>query len=109
MTKEEAFDVLEAIQEFYPKVKLGERRIRVFIPKLLEMDYVGVMRNLSEHVVNYQYAPTLVEIAAYPTEPNLHLEQMRVWQEEAEKVPEETKRRFQEEFEKLVKRYRHDD
>lgn len=108
MTKEEAFDVLDAIQEFYPNVKMGERKIRVFIPQLLKMDYEGVMDNLSNHVVSHQYAPTLTEIAAYPAEPNVHLEELRVWQEEAAKVPEETKREFQAALRKLVEGCRHE-
>ncbi|WP_156289856.1 hypothetical protein [Oceanobacillus salinisoli] len=109
MTKEEAFDVLDAIQEFYPSVKLGERKIRVFIPQLLKMDYEGVISNLNAHVISHQYAPTLTEIAAYPVEPNGHLEELRAWQEEAAKVPEETKRRFQEALTKLVEGCRHVD
>lgn len=104
MTKEEAFDVLDAIQEFYPNVKMGERKIRAFIPQLLKMDYEGVMRNLSAHVISNQYASALTEIAAYPVDQNVHIEEMRTWQEEAAKVPEETKRRFQEEFNKLVEK-----
>jgi len=102
MTKEEAFDVLETIQEFYPSVKMGEKKVRVFIPQLLKMDYEGVIANLSAHVVSNQYAPTLAEIAAYPVEPNVHLEELRKWQAEAAKVPEETKRQFQKALEKLV-------
>ncbi|RDW17096.1 hypothetical protein CWR48_14865 [Oceanobacillus arenosus] len=104
MTKEEAFDVLDAIQEFYPSVKMGERKIRAFIPQLLRMDYEGVMHNLSAHVGSNQYAPTLTEIAAYPVEPNMHLEEMRAWQEKAAKVPEETKRAFEEALRKLVEK-----
>ncbi|GAB3053410.1 hypothetical protein [Virgibacillus ainsalahensis] len=109
MTKEEAFDVLEIIQEFYPNVTMGERKIRVFIPQLLKMDYEGVIRNLSAHVVSHQYAPTLMEIASYLEEPNMHLEELRAWQEEAARVPEETKRQFQEALNKLVEACRHAD
>lgn len=109
MTKEEAFDVLYTIQEFYPYVKMGERKVRVLIPQLLKMDYQGVISNLSDYVVTHEYAPTMDKIAAYPVEENVHVEELHTWQEEAANVPEHKKRQFHEALKKLVKEMRNAD
>lgn len=103
MTYEEAVDVLQAITEVYPKPEISKRKAKLLIPRLQEMDYHGVMHNLSIHAVSNSFAPTIAEIASYPIEENLHLEEMKRWQEEAAKVPEEIKEEFRRALDKLVK------
>ncbi|MUV37802.1 hypothetical protein JNUCC1_01608 [Lentibacillus sp. JNUCC-1] len=73
------------------------------MPLLKKMDYQAVFDKLSHHVATSPYVPTLAEIAAYPPEENLHLEQMKQWKAEAAKVPQETKERFLEAMHKLIK------
>ncbi|GAB3059590.1 hypothetical protein [Virgibacillus ainsalahensis] len=94
MTKEEAIAILETIAEVYPKFEMTKKKAKLLLPQLKQMDYNRVMDKLSAYVVKYPYAPTIAEIAAYPPEPNEHLEKMSQWQEEAVRVPAETKERF---------------
>lgn len=105
MNREQAIDVLETIQAFYPKVNMDKRKARILIPELEKMDYDGVMKNLSAHVAAHPYAPTLSEIATYPIEQNDYIAESIGWEEEAKKVPEEVKREFFEAFRKLVERF----
>ncbi|MDC3418067.1 hypothetical protein [Aquibacillus salsiterrae] len=103
MTRDEAFDILETIAELYPKYELTKRKAILLLPQIIKMDYDRVLEKLSAFALVHPYAPSLAEIAAYPRETNPHLEQMRIWQQEAAQVPEETKRLFKAQFEKVIK------
>jgi hypothetical protein len=103
MNKVEAIEVLESISELYPgRFELTERKVRILLPKLLEMDFERVMAKLSDYAAEKPYPPTIAEIAAYAPENNEHLAEMRKWEQEAAQVPEETKRQFREQLKKLI-------
>ncbi|MFD1851400.1 hypothetical protein [Oceanobacillus bengalensis] len=102
MTPKEGLEVLETIAELYPKFEVTKRKVRILLPQFEQMDFEGVMNNLSNHVATYAYPPTIAEIAAYLPEPNKHLEDLKKWEEEAAKVPKEVKDCFKAELAKLV-------
>ncbi|WP_217587489.1 replicative helicase loader/inhibitor [Lentibacillus saliphilus] len=102
MTHEEAVDILEMIAEVYPKFEMTRKKAALLLPPLKEMDYKGVLDKLSAHVVKHPYAPTIAEIAAYPPERNLHLEEMSRWHAEAAKVSPEVKARFRDAMLELI-------
>ncbi|RDW19675.1 hypothetical protein [Oceanobacillus chungangensis] len=104
MLHQEAIEVLKTINEMYPKFNLTKRKAAMLLPNLKEMDYPGVMRNLSLFIMQNPYPPMLSEIAAYPEVEDSHIEEMMKWHEEAEKVPPEVKKQFLEEFDKLVQK-----
>ncbi|WP_431803303.1 hypothetical protein [Halobacillus andaensis] len=105
MKYEEAAEVLETIEELFPeKFVITERKIAVFIPELMKMDFASVMDKLFGYAARYPFPPTLADIASYPPKPNDYLEKKKQWDEEAAKVPEETKRLFEEKFEALLKK-----
>ncbi|MUV38780.1 hypothetical protein JNUCC1_02651 [Lentibacillus sp. JNUCC-1] len=103
MTQDEALDILETIKEVYPKFQVTPKKVAVLVPPLKKMDYQGVLDKFSHHVANSPYAPTLADIAAYPPEENLYLEQMKQWRAEAAKVSPEVKERFRVAMHKLIK------
>jgi len=100
--REEAIDVLEHIAAMYPKVDMSKKKAKMLLPALMEMDYAGVMTKLRHFAMKYPYPPTIAEIAVYPKMPNEHLEKMKKWQEEANKVSEQTKQQFRMQLEKLI-------
>lgn len=102
MNRMEAVDVLRTIAALYPKFHVTDRLGKIWIPQLEKMDYAGVMDNLSTFAAYHPYPPTLAEIASYLPEPNRLEEKMKVWEEEAQKVPESLKEHFRKEFEKLM-------
>lgn len=102
MTKEEALEILKTINEMYPRFNLTKRKAMLLIPNLQNMDYPGVMNNLSAFVMDNPYPPMLSEIAAYADEGDTALTEVKAWQEEAKKVPPEVKERFRKQFEQLV-------
>ncbi|RDW17500.1 hypothetical protein CWR48_13320 [Oceanobacillus arenosus] len=104
MLQQEAIEVLKTINEMYPKFNLTKRKAAMLLPNLKEMDYPGVMRNLSLFIMQSPYPPMLSEIAAYPEVADSHIEEMLKWHEEAEKVPPELKKQLLEAFEKLVEK-----
>src|SRR5690606_31703447 len=103
MNQNQAMVVLNSIADLYPKFNLTRRKQQFLIPILIRMDYQGVMNNLAEYVANNPFPPTIAEIAAYPPEPKHQFNLMEKWQEEANKVPEEVKQKFREQFAMLVK------
>ncbi|MBX0358371.1 hypothetical protein [Halobacillus sp. Nhm2S1] len=109
MKREEAIEVLETISELYPqKFDITERVANMLIPKLLEMDYQGVMAKLSDFAVRSPFPPTLGEIAVYEPEENLHLEQMKVWEAEAAEVSDEIRQRFMDKLRSLAEDKSHE-
>ncbi|MGP4060999.1 hypothetical protein [Halobacillus sp. H74] len=105
MKYEEAVDVLETMEELFEgKFTITKRKLTVFVPELEKMEYSPVMDKLYHYASQYPYPPTLADIAVYPPKENDYLEKMRRWDEEAANVPEETKQRFLEKFEELIRR-----
>lgn len=104
MTTDEALEILKTINEMYPKFNLTKRKAKILIPSLKQMDYTGVLKNLSTHVMHQLYPPMLSEIAAYPpvTEKDSSLAEIEKWEEEAKKVTPEMKQHFEKQFEKLL-------
>jgi len=103
MNNEQAFDVLDTIAELYPKFVISKRKVDIFLPKLMKMDYSKVLEKLSAYAAEYPYAPTLSEIAAYPPD-NTHLEKLiPQWEKEAALVSEETKIQFKQQLDTLFK------
>lgn len=103
MIKEEALEVLQTINEMYPRFDLTKRKAKMLVPNLKQMDYQGVMKNLSAYIMEHPYPPMLSEIAAYQDVEESHLEEMEKWQEEAKKVSPKVKEQFREQFEQLIK------
>ncbi|RLL45486.1 hypothetical protein D8M04_11610 [Oceanobacillus piezotolerans] len=103
MTENEGIEVLETIAELYPRFDLNKRKAKVLLPHLMEMEYNGVMEKLFSYVTENPYPPTIAEIAVYPPKPYEGDEEIRRWEEEAAKVPQEVKDRFYKVFEQLVK------
>ncbi|WP_407270395.1 hypothetical protein [Radiobacillus sp. PE A8.2] len=104
MTYEEAIEVLQMLEDLFPKYVVTERKTAVLLPALKTMDYDGVMRNISNHYMESPHAPTLKEVAAYPSQANPHIDQMAKWQEEAKKVTPETKEKFRKAFQELLEK-----
>lgn len=94
MNRQEAIEILETIQEVYPKFVLSKRKANMLLPVLQEMDYQQVTEKLSHHVATHPYAPTMEEIAAYPAVENNYLQLVRAWREEAASVPADVKMSF---------------
>lgn len=103
MTTDQALEILRTIDEMYPKFKLTKRKAQILIPNLKHMDYTGVMKNLSDHIIHVPYPPLISEIAAYPKEADTSLLEIAKWQEEAKQVTPEVKERFREQLEKLFR------
>ncbi|OZU87642.1 hypothetical protein CIL03_16270 [Virgibacillus indicus] len=103
MIKEEALEVLQTINEMYPRFDLTKRKAKMLVPNLKQMDYQGVMKNLSAYIMEHPYPPMLSEIAAYGDEEESHLEEMAKWQEEAKKVSPLLKEQFRQQFEQFIK------
>jgi len=105
----EAVEVLQTISELFPdRFELTKKKANILIPQLKKMDYQGVMDNLSSYVVEKPFPPTIAEIASYPAEKNDHLEKVEKWKQEAQQVSPETKRKFEQQFQKLAKEISHD-
>ncbi|WP_082232071.1 hypothetical protein [Halobacillus massiliensis] len=105
MTYEEAVDVLEAMSHLYPgRFEVTKRRAEIFIPQLEKMVYEGVLAKLTDYALDNPFPPTLSDIAVYPPKENEYLARMKQWEEEAAKVPQETKALFQKKFDELVRR-----
>ncbi|MCG5105181.1 hypothetical protein [Oceanobacillus alkalisoli] len=104
MTTDEAMEILNMINEMYPKFNLTKRKAKILIPSLKQMDYTGVLKNLSAHVMHQLYPPMLSEIAAYRQEnkKDSSLTEIEKWEEEAKQVTPEMKKHFQSKFEKLL-------
>lgn len=103
MTYEEAVEVLETMEDLYQgKFNLTKRLLNFLIPQLDKMEFDGVMGKLFDHALAYPFPPTLADIAYHLQEQNENLDQVKQWEEEAAKVPEEVKQRFEEMFEELV-------
>lgn len=98
MTKEEAVEILQTIQEMYPDFGLTKRKAIVLIPNMLDMDFKGVMQNLSIYAMKFPNPPYLQSIAAYPKEEDKTLQQVQQWQEEAKLVPQEVRDAFEAKF-----------
>lgn len=103
MNQNQAVDVLESIDEIYPKFELTEKKVKILLPKLMEMDYDRVMKRLADHAAEKPFPPTLAEIAAYAPAKNEHLEKMKRWEEEASKVSPEKKARVAAELQELLR------
>ncbi|MCT2534786.1 hypothetical protein NC661_04395 [Aquibacillus koreensis] len=106
MNRDQAIDVLETIDELYPKYELTERKANMLLPQLMRMDYDRVLQNLSTYIAQYPYPPTLAEIAAYPKEEQNYVDQLQQWKKEADLVSEETKQKFRQQMDRLLKECR---
>ncbi|MFG6147482.1 hypothetical protein [Halobacillus sp. B23F22_1] len=105
MKYDEAVEVLETMEELFSgKFKITKRKLDVFVPELERMAFIPVMEKLFDYAVVHPFPPTLADIAVYEPKKNDHLEKMRQWDEEAAKVPEETKRLFEEKFNELLRK-----
>ncbi|GGM43294.1 hypothetical protein GCM10011351_31570 [Paraliobacillus quinghaiensis] len=104
MNNDQALEVLGTIAELYPKFDISKRKVAILLPKLKKMDYSKVMKKLSAYAAEHPYAPTLSEIAVYPPETNIYLEQQRPqWEKEAALVSEETKIEFKQQLNTLFR------
>ncbi|KHE72641.1 hypothetical protein [Halobacillus sp. BBL2006] len=105
MKYDEAIDVLETIEELFDgKFTITKRKLAVYVPQLERMEYDAVMDKLFYYASQSPFPPTLADIAVLPPKKNEYLEKMKVWEEEAALVPEETKRLFAQKFAEMVRR-----
>src|SRR5690625_1466688 len=109
LTEQEAFEVLEAIAEFYRQFEITEKKIRVFIPALMKLDYKGTMKKLEAHVLEKPYPPTIAEIAVLPPASQRPEEQewrkIERFREEAKKVRPEVKEKFRRDLQALLNKH----
>lgn len=102
MTKEEALNVLDMIDGVYPTFNLTKKKGDILMPQLEKMDFEGVMKKLNAYIAENRFPPTIAEIAVFPPAENPHLEEMKMWEREAAKVPVEIKERFRKALLKLI-------
>mgnify|MGYP001163255707 FL=1 len=109
MTREQALDVLEAIAEFYRQFEITEKKVRVYIPALMKLDYKGTMKKLEAHVLEKPYPPTISEIAVLPRASQRQEEQewrkIERFREEAKKVRPEVKEKFRRDLQALLSKH----
>lgn len=109
MTEQEAFEVLETIAEFYRQFEITEKKIRVFIPALMRLDYKGTMKKLQDHVLEKPYPPTISEIAVLPRASQRPEEQewrkIERFRKEAKKVRPEVKEKFRRDLQALLNKH----
>ncbi|MFZ0371545.1 MAG: hypothetical protein WAM07_18260 [Halobacillus sp.] len=109
MKSQEAIEILETMQEMYPgKFEVTQRMVSMALPQLMQMDYKAVMDKLSRYAFTSPFPPSFSNIAVYLPQENDYLEKMKVWEQEAAEVSEETKRRFEEKLEQLMRRFSDD-
>jgi len=103
MNRNQALEILQMINEIYPKFNLTERKVEIMLPELEKMDYERVKTRFSEYMTTSPFPPTLADLAAYAPEENKTLKQMEQWRKEAEKVPAEVKLQFREKMQQLIR------
>ncbi|MGP4074819.1 hypothetical protein [Halobacillus sp. K22] len=109
MKSHEAIEILETMQEMYPgKFEVTQRMINTALPQLMQMDFKAVMEKLSRYAFTSPFPPSFADIAVYLPEENAYLEKMKVWEQEAAEVSEETKRHFEEKLEQFMRRFSDD-
>jgi|SRR5690625_2744605 len=103
MNRNQAIEILQMINEIYPKFNLTERKVEIMLPELEKMDYERVKARFSEYMTTSPFPPTLADIAAYAPPENETLKQMEQWRKEAEQVPAEVKLQFREKMQQLIR------
>ncbi|WP_088103017.1 replicative helicase loader/inhibitor [Halalkalibacter urbisdiaboli] len=104
MTNEEAAEVLLTIRDVYPSYEITERKMKIFVPALLNMDFSGVMKRLNEYIMTNPWPPTISDIASYPIQENEILRKTKEYEKMASEDPP-TKEQIQElqaRFQQLV-------
>ncbi|GAE27616.1 hypothetical protein JCM9140_3769 [Halalkalibacter wakoensis JCM 9140] len=87
MTNEEAAEVLLTIHEVYPSYELTERKMKILVPALLQMDLAGVMKRLNEYIITNPWPPTISDIASYPPQENTVLRKTQEYEKRASQNP----------------------
>ena len=108
MNKAQVLEVFKVIKSVYPNFDATQEKLDVWSRVMRKMDFDRVMKKTEEHVVENKFPPSIAEISAYAPPKNDALDKMRKWEEEAARVPEETKRQFREQLQKLIEGKRHD-
>lgn len=103
MTREEIIELFKLIKSVYPTFEVTTEKVDSWTRLMKDMDYKRVMAKTEEHAQSNKFPPTIAEIAAYAPEENKHLEKMRQWKKEADKVPEEVKTDFKNKMQQLLK------
>jgi hypothetical protein len=103
MTNEEAAEVLLTIHEVYPSYELTERKMKILVPALLQMDLAGVMKRLNEYILTNPWPPTISDIASYPLQQNEVLRKTQEYEKRAAENPptKEQIEEFQARFKQL--------
>lgn len=104
MTNEEAAEVLLTIREVYPSFELTERKMKILVPALLQMDLIHVMKRLNEHIMTNPWPPTIADIAAFPQQENDILKKTNEYEKLASENPPTNEQiyEFQVRFQQLV-------
>ncbi|MED4354982.1 replicative helicase loader/inhibitor [Schinkia azotoformans] len=83
MTEEQCLEILRRITAAYPQFDLdgpvGEKRIELWVERLLKMPYEPVLHKLNQYIDIHHFPPTIAQIAVEPPLDNSFLKQQQVW------------------------------
>lgn len=76
-------EILSRITAAYPQFDLdgpiGEKRIELWVERLLKMPYEPVLHKLNQYIDAHHFPPTIAGIAVEPPVKNMFLNQQQVW------------------------------
>ncbi len=83
MTEEQCLEILSHITAAYPQFDLdgpiGEKRIELWVERLMKMPYEPVLHKLKQYIDHHHFPPTIAQIAIEPPVENKFLNQQQVW------------------------------
>ena len=83
MTEEQSLEVLKRITAAYPQFDLdgpvGEKRIELWVERLLKMPYEPVLHKLNQYIDIHHFPPTIAQITVEPPLDNSFLKQQQGW------------------------------
>lgn len=83
MTEEQCLEILSRITAGYPQFDLdgpvGEKRIELWVERLLKMPYEPVLHKLNQYIDAHSFPPTIAQIAVEPSLDNSFLKQQQGW------------------------------
>lgn len=95
--------MFKLIKSVYPNFEVDQTKVDTWSNVMKGQDYDRVIIKLQEHMKANKFPPTIAEISAYAPKRNEHLEKMKMWKQEASKVPEETKQQFRDKLMQLIR------
>src|SRR4051794_5238649 len=92
MGRDEVSAILAEIQSAYPRFKVCDDTLLLWMKMGKEMDFRRVMRKLVQHIARCPYPPSIAEIAAYREAENSFLEKTIQWEREGRERIEHDKK-----------------